>query len=86
MTAQPQWGMNYLAMVKNLVDAIEAAKSYHDHVVQDGTLPTQYLASAQARKDLVAADFTASESALVQIIFTYDSGAPAQKASLYKML
>ena len=86
MTAQPQWGGNYLQMVRNLVNAIEAAKSYHDMVVQDGTLPVGYLSSGQARTDLKEADFTACEAALVQMLFTYDSGSPATKAAFYKML
>jgi hypothetical protein len=40
----------------------------------------------QARGDIVKQDFTNSDSAIVQILFTFDSGGPTQKSYLFKML
>jgi hypothetical protein len=73
-------------MARDLVKAIEAARGYHDHVVQDSTLFDEYLDSPNARTDITAADMKAADDAIWQIIFAYDSGNPAQKAAIFKIL
>jgi hypothetical protein len=86
MTAQPQWGVNYINSIRTLVNAIEEARTQHDMLVQDPSLSQAYLNSPNARTDIKVADFTAADAAMVQILFTYDSGSPTQKSALYKML
>lgn len=86
MTAQPQWGVAYIQSIRDLVKAMDDARHYHDMITQDSTLADGYLASPQARTDIKKADFTAADAAIVQMLFTYDSGTPTQKSALYKML
>jgi len=85
MTAQPDWGVNYINKIKALINAIEDCKTEVDKLAQDSTLPASYLASPNHRTDLVSADFTNANSALTQVIFAFDSGSPTQKSFLFKM-
>ncbi len=86
MTDVRQFGADYLAGVKNLIDAIEAMRVMRERTVSDPGLFAAYLASPGARTDLQLMDFQNADSALVQILFTFDSGAPTQKSELFKLL
>ena len=77
---------NYVTNISNLVDAIEQARILNDMIAQDSTLVTRYFSSQGARTDIVAADVTNAQNALVQLLFTFDSGSPTQKSYLFKML
>jgi hypothetical protein len=86
MTNVVQFGADYLAAVKNLVNDLETVRTLQDRVSQDSTLFAGYLASPGARTDLQIADLQAASSSIVQLLFAFDSGAPTQKSELFKLL
>lgn len=86
MTQANSFGADYLSAVKNIVNDLEVLRTLNDRVTQDSTLFAQYLASPGARTDITATDMTSAESAVTQLLFTFDSGAPTQKSFLFKML
>ena len=68
----------------------------NDQLAEDPTLIDRYFtitdptrgtneAGQVPRKDINKTDVQNAESAITQMIFTYDSGSPNQKAYLYKM-
>jgi lipopolysaccharide biosynthesis regulator YciM len=62
-------------------------RTQNDQVDQDPTLLDRYFAQNpnQIRQDITKADVTNAHAALVQMLFTFDSGSPTQKSYLYKM-
>ena len=76
----------YVSKIQSLVSMIEDLRATNAMIDADSTLITRYFATPDARNDIVAADVTAAHDAIVQVIFAYDSGSPAQKAALFKML
>lgn len=79
----------YIADVRSLVGILEDLRTLNDRVTQDATNPTmvaRYFSGSGSRSDIVAADFTAAQAAIVQLLFAFDSGAPTQKAALFKLL
>jgi hypothetical protein len=77
---------NYTMNIVSLVQMVETLRTQNDMIDQDPTLINRYFASSSVRTDIVAEDVTAAHDALVQVIFTFDSGSPPQKAALFKML
>lgn len=77
---------NYFAMIDDLIKDLELLRTLNDRIVQDGTLITEYFSSPSPRSDLVAADITNAASAINQLLFAFDSGAPTQKSYLFKLL
>jgi len=87
MTAQPNWGTTYIASIRALIDAIEGVRTQADILNSNSGLPAAYLSAVGAqRADLVAQDFVNANSALTQMLFTFDSGAPTQKSYLFKVI
>ena len=76
----------YFAQIANLVNLIESLRLQNARLSADSTIVTNYFTSPGARTDIVAQDVTNAENALVQIIFAYDSGSPAQKSELFKVM
>ncbi len=85
MAAQPDWGVNYIQKVKALIAAVEECRTEVSKLAEDAGLPAAYLAAPNHRTDLVSADFTAANAALIQMLFTWDSGSPHNKASCFKL-
>src|SRR5258707_8968233 len=83
MTNVIQFGSDYLAGVRALVNAIEAMRVMRERTVSDTGLFAAYLASPGARTDLQLIDLQNADSALVQLLFTFDSGAPTNKSELF---
>jgi hypothetical protein len=79
---------SYVNNIMALSTAIEALRVQNDMIAQDPSLITRYFDAGPmgVRTDIAAADITAAKDALVQILFTYDSGSPTQKSFLYKMM
>jgi hypothetical protein len=79
---------NYVTNIQALINTLEDLRVQNDMITQDSTLITRYFSSGPmgVRTDIVAADITAAQNALVQILFTFDSGSPPQKSALYKMM
>ena len=84
---------NYSENIVRFVNLMETLRSQNDQIVQDPTLIDRYFEQPPgvfpnpgARTDIVAADVEAAQASIVQLLFAFDSGAPPQKAALYKML
>ena len=86
MTNPVNFADTYFAKVAELIDVIEDLRTLNDRVAQDNSLIVAYFANPVHRTDIVAADFTNMQSAITQILFTFDSGAPTQKSYLFKAL
>lgn len=80
---------SYVNNIVILMKALEDLRVQNDMIAQDPTLITSYfngtVGPMGVRTDIVAADVNAAKDAMVQMLFTYDSGNPPQKAALYKM-
>ena len=86
---------SYFANISKMVDVVNVLRQQHDQLVQDPALIDEYFAYVPPttrggypppRSDIVKADVTACENALVQVFFTFDSGSPPQKAAFYQVL
>jgi hypothetical protein len=79
---------NYTNNIVTLVEVMENLRVQNDMIDQDSTLIDRYFAAGPmgVRTDIDKAAVTAAHDALVQLLFTYDSGSPSQKSSLYKMM
>lgn len=85
---------SYTQNIVQLTQLMQTLRGQNDQLAQDATLIPRYFATtnpsnpnlAIVRTDIVAADVTNAQNALVQLLFTYDSGAPTQKSFLFKML
>jgi len=51
----------------------------------DPTLAARYVTSPGARTDIIAQDIANASSAIVQFLFTWNTGAPTQKSFIYKL-
>jgi hypothetical protein len=73
---------------------MQTLRGNNDQLTQDPSIVARYFSTsnpsnpniAVVRSDIVAEDVTAAQAAIVQLLFTYDSGAPTQKSKLFKML
>jgi len=75
----------YVQAMQQLNTDLQNLRGLNDRLAQDPTLATRYFASQGARTDIVAADITNAQAALVQILFAFDSGSPTQKSQLFKL-
>jgi hypothetical protein len=77
-----------VSQIQTLVNQLQDLDTSQDRMHEDTALAAAAAAAANAagRTDLVAADFTNAASAINQILFTFNSGAPTQKSYLYKLL
>ena len=76
---------NYVTAIQNLTNALNAAQNIASILADDSTLVTRYFQTTGARTDIVAADVTNASSAIGQVLFAFNSGAPTQASYLYKM-
>jgi len=88
MTDALSFGQSYVAMVRELINAIEAAQLMEDRLNSEpGLAATVAQAmSGSGRGDMTEQVVTDAASAIGQIWFTYGSGTPSQKSLLYKVL
>jgi hypothetical protein len=84
---------NFFQLNVQFIQQVQLLRTADDQLKQDPTLIDRYFAlkppdvgPGVPRKDIVAADVTAAQSALEQVFFTLDSGSPTQKSLIYKML
>lgn len=73
---------------KQFIYWIQQIDTLRDRMESDPTLAQDAAnaANAAGRADLTAADFNGLKEAIVQIMFTWNSGTPAQKSFFYEML
>jgi hypothetical protein len=88
MTDSVTFGRTFVATINTLIKAIEDADLMQDRMASEPTLAAAAAAAmaSAGRSDLSEATFTDAGNAIVQIVFTYNSGNPTQKSLLYKML
>jgi hypothetical protein len=86
MTDVRQFGADYILGVKNLIQDLENMRILQERVTGDPNLFAEYIAAPAPRTDLVVADFNAASAAIVQLLFSFDSGSPTQKSALFKLL
>lgn len=83
---------NYSETIVQFVRMMQTLRTMNDQLDQDPSIVTDYFAQPPGgiggtipRKDIDAADVAAAQAAIVQVLFTFDSGTPPTKAALYKM-
>lgn len=80
---------SYTNNIVALTNLLATLRLQNDMLTQDPTLVTRYFDQTKnpsQRTDIAAADVTAAQAAIVQLLFTFDSGSPTEKAALFKML
>jgi hypothetical protein len=75
----------YVQALQQLDRDLQNLRGLNDQLTQDPTLATRYFTSPGARTDIAAANITDAQAAIVQILFTFDSGAPTQKSKIFKL-
>lgn len=84
----------YATAIQQLIQDLNTLENMNLQITSDSTLVTRYFAMASKtspngtvtpRTDIVAADVTAAQNAIVQMLFTFNSGNPSQAAALYKL-
>jgi hypothetical protein len=84
----------YTQNIVQFCQLMQVLRGNNDQLAEDPSLITRYFATQNPnnpnvsiiRTDIVAADVTAAQNAITQLLFAYDSGSPAQKQALFKML
>jgi hypothetical protein len=87
--SDPQGFMNsYAQAILALVNNLYLLQRMNQQLADDPTLSTNYFAlpANNRRTDIVAADVTNAAAAIVQLLFTYNSGTPTQAQYLLKMM
>lgn len=96
MANQTTFINSYSANIQQFVNLMQTLRTQNDQIDQDPSLISDYFNPPAPpvggspvqppRTDIVVADVTAAHSAIVQMLFAFDSGDPPQKAALYQML
>jgi hypothetical protein len=77
----------YSAQIQNFVNMLRDLETKNQQLTEDPTIVTRYFESTvpPPRTDIVAADVANAQAAIVQMLFTYNSGTPTQASALLKM-
>jgi hypothetical protein len=76
----------YSAQIKSFVDMLRDLETKNQQLTEDPTLVDRYFnPDATHRTDIAPEDVDAAQAAIVQMLFTYNSGSPTQAAALLKM-
>jgi hypothetical protein len=76
---------NYVLTLQQYNQTLQALANLNDQLASDPTLATRYFQQPGARTDITATDITNAQSAIVQFLFTFNSGSPTQKSFVYKL-
>lgn len=84
----------YTQNIVQFCQLMQTLRGNNDQLAQDPTLIDRYFETQNpgnpnisiVRTDITAQDVKDAQNALVQMLFTYDSGSPTQKSMLFKML
>jgi antitoxin component HigA of HigAB toxin-antitoxin module len=84
----------YTQNIVQLCQLMQTLRGNNDQLAQDPSLITRYFETDNpsnpnikvVRTDITAQDVENAQAALVQMLFTYDSGSPTQKSYLFKLL
>jgi hypothetical protein len=88
MTDATNFGQSYVGTVRDLIDAIDNANLMQDRLSSESTLAAAVAEamSGAGRADMTEQVINDAAAAIVQIVFTFNSGSPTQKSLLYKVL
>jgi len=88
MTDATNFGQNFVATVRDLINAIEAAQLMQDRLNSEPALAASVAQamSGAGRADMTEKVITDAAGAIGQIFFTFNSGSPTQKSMLYLVL
>jgi hypothetical protein len=78
----------YSAQIQNFVNLLIDLQTKNQQLTEDPTLVTRYFdvtVTPGHRTDIVETDVSNAQAAIVQMLFTYNSGTPTQAAALLKM-
>ena len=84
----------YTQNITQFCQMIQTLRMQNDQIVQDPNLVKDYFTvdanganstGGRPRKDITEQDVMKAKDAMVQLLFTFDSGEPTQKSYLYKM-
>jgi hypothetical protein len=77
----------YSAQIQNFVNLLIDLQTKNQQLTEDPSLITRYFDSTMPppRTDITSDDVAAAQAAIVQMLFTYNSGTPTQAAALLKM-
>ena len=78
----------YVSTINQCINTLDDLRTQNDRLAQEAGLPAAAAdaASKSGRPDLTTQAFTDAKNAIDQVLFAFDSGAPPQKAAMYKML
>jgi hypothetical protein len=84
----------YTQNIVQFCQLMQVLRGNNDQLEQDPSLITRYFATENpsnpnisvVRKDITEQDVKDAQAAIVQMMFTYDSGSPTNKSMLFKML
>ena len=84
----------YTQNIVQFCQLMQTLRGANDQLAQDPTLIDRYFATSNpnnpnisvVRTDITAQDVKDAEAALVQLLFSYDSGEPTNKSRLFKLL
>jgi hypothetical protein len=82
---------SYAANISQLVQLLQTLQLQNLQLTDDATLVTNYFKAnpaggPQPRTDIAAQDVANAQAALVQMLFTFNSGSPTQASYLLKMM
>lgn len=76
---------SYANGIQGFINTLMTLQTMNLQLSSDPTLITRYFSGTNKRSDIVAADVSAAQAAIVQMLFTFNSGSPTQAAALFKM-
>jgi hypothetical protein len=76
---------NYVQALQQYNQILLTLSNLNDQLSADSTLATRYFQQPGARTDITATDITNAQAAVVQFLFTFNSGTPTQKSLVYKL-
>jgi hypothetical protein len=83
---------SYANNIQQLVSLLQTLQLQNLQLSDDATLVTNYFKATQLngrsafRSDIAAQDVANAQAALVQMLFTFNSGSPTQASYLLKMM
>lgn len=83
---------SYANNIQQLVTLLQTLQTQNLQLTDDSTLVTRYFATQPLtgqnipRTDIAAQDVANAQAALVQMLFTFNSGSPTQASYLLKMM
>ena len=85
MSSATNFVNNYANNIQAFINQLSTLQQLNTQLADDPTLITRYFQDKNARTDIVAQDITNAEAAIVQMLFTFNSGAPTQGSYLFKV-